>query len=108
MKWSSSRTSIRARASLQTPGDRLRLPGWAAASRGVIVRDDDGGGVVQQALADDFARVDARAIDSAPKDLLESEQPVAIVQEQAAKDLIVPIPQLREQEAAGRLRGGQR
>ena len=51
--------------------------------------------------------MDGGPIDGSPEKLLKTQHPVAIVEEQAAKDLIVTIPELLQQKPAGGIRGGQ-
>ena len=46
-------------------------------ARRVIMREDHGGGVALQGLLDDFARIDGRVIDRAPKQLIEGQDPVS-------------------------------
>ena len=69
---------------LQAPRDefvrlaRLEDPG------GVVVGEHHRRGIVQKRLAQHFARVHAGAVDGAPEQFLERDQPVAVVQIQAA------------------------
>src|SRR5690348_2475569 len=46
----------------------------------------------------------ARTVDRPPKDLLEGDQPVTIVEEQTAEDLVRSVPQLRHQKTTRRVR----
>ena len=66
----------------------------------MVVRDDYGRRVPLQRLFDDFAREHARAVDRAAKQFLEVDQPVAIVQIEAAKHLVFEVAQARDQEIA--------
>jgi hypothetical protein len=50
----------------------------------VFVRKDHRRGVVQQRLPQHLARMDAGAVDRAAEELLEGDQPVAVVEVQAA------------------------
>ena len=100
MRWSSTRTSTRARAP-QAPRDQLvRLAGLRDARR-MVVGEDHRGRVVIRACAHDFARMDAGAVDGAAEHLLEGDQPVAVVEVQAAEHLVRPVAQLRDQERRG-------
>ena len=70
--------------------------------------EDQRRGVVQQRLAQHFARMHAGAVDGAAEQLLERDQPVTVVEVQAAEHLVGAVAQLRQQEGARRLRGGER
>jgi hypothetical protein len=50
----------------------------------VVVSEDQGCRVVQQGLPQDLAGVNARAIDGAAEELLEGNEPMAVVEIQAA------------------------
>ena len=69
---------------LQASRDELvRLAGLEHAG-GVVVSEDQGCRVVQQGLPQDLAGVNARAIDGAAEELLEGNEPMAVVEVQAA------------------------
>jgi len=69
---------------LQPARDELvRLAGLEHAG-GVVVRQDYRRGVVRERLAQDLARVHAGTVDGAAEQLLEGDQPVAVIQVQAA------------------------
>src|SRR5262249_47316537 len=70
----------------------------------VVVGNDDRSGIVKERLANHLPWMHARAVDRATENLLKSQQSVAIVEEQAAKDLVWAIPELGEQEPARRIR----
>ncbi len=57
----------------------------------VIVREDDSRGIHRERLLDDLARVNGRPIDGATKEFIESEYPVAIVEIQATKELVIEV-----------------
>src|ERR1700686_1791288 len=48
------------------------------------------------------------AVDGAAKQLLKGDESVAVVQVQAAENLVRPVTQLRQEESAGRLGGRER
>ena len=72
------------------------------------MRENHGGCIVQQRLAQHLARVNLRAVDRAAKQLLEGDQAMAVVEVKAAEHFIGTITQLRLQEAERRLRCRQR
>ena len=82
----------------------------ASATPGrMVVREDERGGVVLQRLAHDFARMNAGAVDGAAEHLFEVDEPVAVVEVQAAEHLVGPVAQLRGEELArgrGRIHRG--
>jgi len=71
---------------------RLRDAGW------MIMGENDGGGISLQRLLDDFARVHRGVIYSASKQLIERQDAMTIVEEQAAKYLVWPVAQSRQQK----------
>ncbi len=89
----------------QPAGDELvRLAGLGNA-RGVVVSEDHRCGIAAERLLDDFARMHAGAVDGAAKQLVEGDQAVAVVQVQAAEQLMGLVPQPADQEA---VRSGRR
>ena len=60
---------------------------------------------VSQRLPHDFPRMHAGSIDGAAEHFLEVDEPVAIVEVQAAENLVLPVAQLCREELA---RGGGR
>ncbi len=77
----------------------IRLAGLNRSGR-MVVRDDDRDCIVHEGLTDYLAWVNARAVDSSAENLLKSKQSVAIVQKQATKDLVMPVPELGQQKPA--------
>ena len=67
----------------------------------VIVGQDDGGCIDPQGLLDDFPWVHAGAIDRAAEQFVEAQYPVAVVQVQAAKELVVEMSHARLEEGLG-------
>jgi hypothetical protein len=74
----------------------------------MVVREDDRRRIARQRLLDHLPRVHARAVDGAAEQLVERDEAVPVVQVQAAEDLVRAIAQLRDEEAARRLRRLQR
>ena len=71
----------------------------ASATPGrMVVRKDQRRGVVLQRLAHDLARMHAGAVDGAAEHLLEMDEPVTVVEVQAAEHFVRPIAQLRGEE----------
>ena len=68
---------------------------------------DDGGRVAGQGQLHHLAGVDAGAVNGAPEQLLATGQAVPAVQEQAAEDLVLEVPQARDQVVSGRPRTAQ-
>ena len=73
----------------------------------MVVGEDHGGCVARQRLPDDLPRMHTGAVDGTAEQLLEGDQPMPGIQVHAAEHLIGSIAQLREQKAAGGLRGIQ-
>jgi len=69
---------------LQPPRDELIRLARLEDSRGVVVGEDHGGGIVAQGLPQHLARVDAGAIDGAAEELLERNETVAVVEIETA------------------------
>ena len=98
----------------QAHGDEFVRVARLGDARGVVVREDDRRGVMGQRLTEHFARMDRCAVDGAAEEFLEDDQSVAVVEVEAAEDLVWPVAQLRGEEAAGvgggvqRLAGAQR
>ena len=67
----------------------------------MIVSEDDGGRIYGQCLFDDFSRIDTGAVDGAPEKLIKTEHTVAVVEVQAAKDLVSEVLDLRVHECPG-------
>ena len=63
-----------------------------------IMRQDYGGRVDGQRLLDQLPRIDAGAIDSAAEQFLELKYPMPVIEIQATKNLVRPIPEPRQQE----------
>jgi hypothetical protein len=63
----------------------------------MVVRQYHGCGVARQGLFDDLARIDRSGIDCAAKQFVEGKYTVAIIEKQAAKYLVRPIPQRGQQ-----------
>ena len=98
----------------QAHGDEFVGVARLGDARGVVVREDDRRGVVGQCLTQHLARMDRRPVDGAAEELLEDDQPVAVVEVEAAEHLVRSVAQLRREEAPGvgggvqRLAGAQR
>src|SRR6186713_1319989 len=73
----------------------------------MVVREDQRGGVVLQRLAHDLARMDAGTVDGAAEHFLEMNEPVPVVQVQAAEDFVWTIAKLRREELTRGRRGIQ-
>src|SRR5690349_816892 len=71
----------------------------------VVVRKDERGRVVLQRLPYDFARMNTGAVDGAAEHFFEMNEPVAVIEMQAAEHLVGPVTQLRGEELS---RGGGR
>ena len=95
-------------AGFQPPGDGLVRRARLQAARGVIVRQDQRRRIMQQRLAQYLARMDLSTVDRAAEQFLECNQPVPVVEVQAAEDLLRPVAQLCLQEAERGLRRRQR
>jgi hypothetical protein len=67
----------------------------------MIVGEYHGGRVDCQRLLDDLPRVDARAVDRAPEQLVKAEDPVSVVQVEAAENLVLQVTNPRMQEITG-------
>ncbi len=59
---------------------------------------DDGGSVSVQRLLDDFPGVNGRVVDRATEEFVEGQDPVAIIEKQAAEDLMGTVTQTGEQK----------
>lgn len=80
---------------LQACGEQaVGLAGFGDAG-GVVVGEDDGGGVVGEGALDHLAGVDAGAVDGAVEQGFEGQHPVAGVEEQAAEDFVGFVAQAR-------------
>ena len=60
--------------------------------------EDQRGGVPVQGLPDYLPGVDRGVVDGAAEQLLEGQHPVPVVQENAAEDLVGPVPEPGQQE----------
>ena len=77
----------------------------------MVVRKDERRGVVLQRLAHDLARMDAGTVDGAAEHFLEMNEPVPVIQVQAAEDFVWTIAKLRREELTrgrGGIQGGAR
>ena len=70
-------------------------------ARGMIVRKDQRRGVVLERLPHDLPGVHAGTVDGAAEHLFEMNQPVAVVEVQAAEHLVWSVAQLRGEELPG-------
>ena len=92
----------------QTSGNQfVGLAGLGDAGR-VIVGQDHGRGIAAERQLDDLAGMDTGAVNRATENLVKSNDSVAIVQEQAAKDLMFAVPKPSPKEFPGGPRIGQR
>ena len=66
----------------------VRFLGEDAAARPHPYPTDDGGGVGLEHHTCDFARVDRGAIDGAAEERLGADEPVPIIEQQQAEDLV--------------------
>ena len=83
----------------QAPRDAfVGLAGLGDATR-MVVGENDGRGVHGQRLLDDFARVHRGAVYRAAKQLVEAQHSVAVVEEQAAEQLMAEMPHAGFQKA---------
>lgn len=85
----------------------IRLAGIGDAG-GVVMAQDAGGGVVVQGRLDDFAGMDARAVDGAPEQLLKGQDPVFVVQPEDGEDFMLQRAEPQPQEFHGIGRGSNR
>lgn len=84
----------------QALGQRdVRLRGLGHSGR-VIVRENDGGGIVAQRRAQDLARVHRRAVDSAARQHLESQYAVAVIEPDGSELLLRMVAKAGSQEGA--------
>src|SRR6056297_2014546 len=91
----------------ESPGDHfVGLAGLGDAG-GVIMRQDQRGGILRQGALDDLARVDAGAVDGAAEQFLEKNHAVAVVQVQAAEHLVRQVPETRPEEPSHGIRGAE-
>ena len=89
---------------LQTDRDRLvRGTRFGDAGR-MIVGEYHGGSVVRECLFDDLADMHGGAVDRAPEQGLEHDQPMAVVKEQTAEHLVAKVPQAGPQITANGFR----
>lgn len=80
---------------LQARGEQtVGLAGFGDTG-GVVVGEDDGGGVMGEGALDHLAGVDAGAVDGAVEQGFEGQHPVAGVEEQAAEDFVGFVAQAR-------------
>ena len=92
----------------QPGGDELVRVARLGHPRRMVVGQDERCGVVRERLAQHLTRVHRCAVDGAAEQFLEGDQAVAVVEVEAAEDLVGTVSQLRRQEAAGVGRGVQR
>lgn len=86
---------------LYAPGDALiGLAGLGDPGR-VIVGEDYGRRIDLQGLLDDFPGVDTGAVDSAAEQLLERQDTMAVIQVQAAEQLVRQVPEPGHQKSFG-------
>jgi hypothetical protein len=83
---------------LQARGDQLVGLAWFGDAARVVVREDDCGGVVLQGFLNDFARVDACAVDRAAEELLTGDEPVTVVEVDQGEDFVLAIGEFCHQE----------
>src|SRR5271169_1149160 len=86
-----------------TLGDQLGGLTGLGYARGVIVGDDHRRRISLQRLLDDFPRMHAGAVDRAAKQFLELNQPVAFIQVQTTKYLVLEVAQAGGEKVAGGL-----
>ncbi len=67
----------------------------------MIVGQDDRGSIDVECLLDELPRMDTRSINRAAEQFLELQDAVTVVQIQATKHLVGPVPQARLQEGLG-------
>jgi hypothetical protein len=88
-------------------GDELvGLAGLGKPAR-VRVREDDGGRVSLDAFFDDFQRVDAGAVNCAAEQLDKLDEPVAVVDKDAAEGLELPSSKCHGEEVSSSLQFSQ-
>lgn len=91
----------------------IGLAGFRDA-RWMIVGKNDRCGIDSKGFLDDFPGIDRRSINRATEQLVKAQDPVAVIQKQAAKQLVVEMPHsclqksLRVSRAADYLAAGQR
>ncbi len=78
----------------QPVGDHLVGLAGLSDAGGVIVREYDRRRIALQRQLDHLARVHARAVNGAAKQLIEADHAVPVVEAQAAEHLVGPVPQL--------------
>lgn len=69
---------------------------------------DAGGGVMPDGGLDDFAGIDARAVDGAPEQFLKGQHPMPVVQPEDGEDFMLQRAELQPQEFHGIGRGRDR
>src|SRR5690625_23099 len=73
----------------------------------MVVSNDQRGSIASQGQLHDFARVDAGSVDGSSKELFESDNSVAIVEQEAGKHFVRIIAQPRLQKVASLIRAAQ-
>src|SRR5207248_11629885 len=76
---------------LEPPRDELVRLARFEHSGGMVVREDHRRRIVQQRLAQHLAGMHSGAVDGAAKQLLEGDEPVPVVEVQAAEDFVRPV-----------------
>ena len=87
----------------ELPGNVAVCCTWFSYTGRVIMRKNHRGGIVFQGFADDFARMDAGAVDCALEQDFEFNYPVLVIQEQAGKNFLGQIAQSCRKIVAGNL-----
>ena|ERR1700722_4177072 len=80
---------------LDALGDEFIRLARLGNSRWMIVRNDDRRRIALQRQLDDLARVHARAVNRAAKQLLELNQAMTLIEVEAAKHFVLEIAKLR-------------
>ena len=93
IRWSSSRIVDQRQRLLQVPGEGLVGGAGLGQARGVVVRDDHGGGMVAQRFAHDFARIDRGLRQGAAREFTAGDQAQLAVQVEADAMLDPPVAQ---------------
>lgn len=83
---------------LQSLGDAYVGLGWFCDTRGVVVVHQDRGGVIAEGLLHDDTRMDGCSIDGAEKEVLDRDNAMPVIEEDATKDLVRLFTDLETQE----------
>ena len=81
---------------------------WFGHARRVVVRQNTGGGIAFEGGFNDLSRMDACPVNSAPEQLIESNNAVPVVEPENGEDLMFQMAEAQLQELFGFVRRGKR